>query len=62
MLCEYCEGTINSKPKYFILQIFSDFSAALAARILQGEPCRQDIQSIIEHYKEMKNDAEKLLR
>jgi DNA-binding Lrp family transcriptional regulator len=37
MQCEYCGGPINGSPKYLSLQIFSDFSVALAARTITGQ-------------------------
>jgi DNA-binding Lrp family transcriptional regulator len=61
MLCEYCGGPINSKPKVLEFANFQRFFCCIGCKNNYKEKHAGRIQSIIEHYREMKNDAKKLL-
>ncbi len=62
MLCEYCRGPINSKPKVLEFANFQRFFCCIGCKNNYKEKyASRIIQSIIEHYREMKNDAKKLL-
>jgi len=61
MLCEYCGGPINSKPKVLQFANFQRFFCCNSCKNNYREKHAGRIQSIIEHYREMKNDAKKLL-
>jgi DNA-binding Lrp family transcriptional regulator len=61
MLCEYCGGSINSKPKVLEFANFQRFFCCIGCKNNYREKHAGRIQSIVEHYREMKNDAKKLL-
>ena len=62
MLCEYCGGPINSKPKVLLFANFQQSLCFIGCRNNYREEYAVRIQSIIEHYREMKNDAMKVPR
>ena len=62
MLCEYCGGPINSKPKVLEFANFQRFFCCIGCKNNYREKHAGRIESIVEHYREMKNDAKKLLQ
>jgi DNA-binding Lrp family transcriptional regulator len=61
MQCEYCGGPINSKPKVLQFANFQRFFCCIGCKNNYREKHAGRIQSIIEHYREMKNDEKKML-
>jgi hypothetical protein len=54
MLCEYCAGSINSKPKVLEFANFQQFFCFSGCRNNYREKYAVMIQSIIGHLREMK--------
>jgi DNA-binding Lrp family transcriptional regulator len=60
MQCEYCGGPINGKPKVLEFANFQRFFCCIGCKNHYREKHAGRIQSIVEHHKEMQNDAKKL--
>jgi DNA-binding Lrp family transcriptional regulator len=60
MQCEYCGGPINSKPKVLEFANFQRFFCCIGCRNNYREKYAGRIQSVVEHYREMKKDAKKV--
>jgi DNA-binding Lrp family transcriptional regulator len=60
MQCEYCGGPINNKPKVLEFANFQRFFCCIGCKNHYREKYAGRIQSIVEHYREMQNDAKKL--
>jgi DNA-binding Lrp family transcriptional regulator len=60
MQCEYCGGPINSKPKVLEFANFQRFFCCMGCKNHYKEKHAGRIQSIVEQYREMQNDAKKL--
>jgi DNA-binding Lrp family transcriptional regulator len=61
MLCEYCGGPINSKPKVLEFANFQRFFCCIGCKNHYREKYASRIESIVEQYREMQNEAKKLL-
>lgn len=58
--CEYCGGPINGKPKVLEFANFKRFFCCMGCKNHYREKHAGRIQSIVEQYREMQNDANKL--
>jgi transposase-like protein len=61
MQCEYCGGPINNKPKVLEFANFQRFFCCIGCKNHYKEKYSSRIQSIVEQYKEMQDEAKKLL-
>jgi hypothetical protein len=59
MQCEYCGGSINSKPKVLEFANFQRFFCCIGCKNNYREKHAGRIQSIVEQYKEMQKEAKK---
>ena len=60
MQCEYCGGSINSKPKVLEFANFQRFFCCIGCKNHYKEKHAGRIQSIVEQYKEMQKEAKKI--
>jgi DNA-binding Lrp family transcriptional regulator len=60
MQCEYCGGSINSKPKVLEFANFQRFFCCIGCKNHYKEKHAGRIQSIVEQYKEMQKEAKRL--
>ena len=60
MQCEYCGGPINNKPKVLEFANFQRFFCCIGCKNHYREKYAGRIQSVVEHYREMQDDAKKL--
>ena len=60
MQCEYCCGPINGKPKVLEFANFQRFFCCIGCKNNYREKYAGRIQSVVEQYKEMQKEAEKL--
>jgi DNA-binding Lrp family transcriptional regulator len=60
MQCEYCGGPINSKPKVLEFANFQRFFCCIGCKNSYREKHASRIQSLVEQYKEMQNEAKKI--
>ena len=61
MQCEYCGGPIHAKPKVLEFANFQRFFCCIGCKNHYKEKYAGRIQSIVEQYKEMQDEAKKLL-
>jgi hypothetical protein len=59
--CEYCDGTINTKPKMPEFANFPRFICCIGCKNQYKEKHAVRIQAIVEQYKEMQKEAKNLL-